>query len=222
MTDTIYTGIEDDRRYRGEHADVTFNVKRCIHAQECVKGLKTVFNRNARPWIFPDGAPVDELQEVILRCPSGALHIIRKDEGEGEALPAQNTVILWDDGPLQVRGKLTIQATHVNMQNETRATLCRCGGSQNKPFCDNAHRENGFTAASPAPLEPHELSHPEVPLSIQVEPNGPYVFEGPVEVRNQAGDVIFRGENTCFCRCGHSHTKPFCDGTHDKIHFQAE
>jgi CDGSH-type Zn-finger protein len=61
-------------------------------------------------------------------------------------------------------------------------------------------------------------------VKISVRPNGPYIVEGDVELIDPAGnkvDVSGRGPRIALCRCGGSVTKPFCDGTHSKIGFQA-
>jgi 3-phenylpropionate/trans-cinnamate dioxygenase ferredoxin subunit len=56
---------------------------------------------------------------------------------------------------------------------------------------------------------------------IKVSRNGPYVVKGPVEVRDADGTLYTVKESFALCRCGGSTTKPFCDGTHSKIGFQA-
>lgn len=56
---------------------------------------------------------------------------------------------------------------------------------------------------------------------IKVSRNGPYVVKGPVEVRDADGTRYTVKETFALCRCGGSTTKPFCDGTHSRIGFQA-
>ena len=53
--------------------------------------------------------------------------------------------------------------------------------------------------------------------------NGPYILEGPLEIVDPTGQTISipAGKKAALCRCGGSVTKPFCDGTHSKIGFQA-
>lgn len=60
-------------------------------------------------------------------------------------------------------------------------------------------------------------------VKITARPNGPYLVEGDVEVYDPTGtkvDTTARAK-IALCRCGASVTKPFCDGTHSKIGFQA-
>ncbi|MGP6159211.1 MAG: CDGSH iron-sulfur domain-containing protein [Vulcanimicrobiaceae bacterium] len=60
-------------------------------------------------------------------------------------------------------------------------------------------------------------------VSITIRPGGPYLVRGPVALRDADGNVFdLEGkEVVALCRCGGSTTKPFCDGTHSKIGFQA-
>jgi uncharacterized Fe-S cluster protein YjdI len=66
------------KTYTGTDVDVSFDAAVCAHAAECVRGLPAVFDTQRRPWIQPDGAPADEVVEVVGRCPSGALRIERR------------------------------------------------------------------------------------------------------------------------------------------------
>ena len=67
------------RTYTGPIIDVTFDGAICEHAAECVRGMPTVFDTSAKPWINPEHADTpelaDHLREVVGRCPSGALQI---------------------------------------------------------------------------------------------------------------------------------------------------
>jgi len=218
-----YTGQDQDRRYIGEQADVTYNLKRCIHAEQCIKRLPGVFDTQKRPWIQPSDTAADALVEMVGHCPSGALHVIRKDGGAEEIPPSFNRVTLWPNGPLEVSGNLTLTGADVDITGETRLTLCRCGASKNKPFCDNSHKDIGFTAVSAAAsavLMSMEMEGGT--LHIDSQPDGCLRLTGHLRVWNEADIEIFAGDNAALCRCGGSHNKPFCDGTHSKIGFQAE
>lgn len=217
-----YTGTEQDRRYSGTDVDITYNVKRCIHAAECVNRLSEVFDTQKRPWINPDGASADEVASVVMQCPSGALHFERKDGGASEPLPDQNRIVVRHNGPLELRGNLAIQSTTVDLQQETRASLCRCGASANKPFCDNSHKSIGFEASEGIAVDREiELEHGEK-LTVTVNPNGSIMIEGPMEIFDEDEQLLFSGNKTWLCRCGHSSKKPFCDGTHKRVSFEAE
>jgi len=102
-----------------------------------------------------------------------------------------------------------------------RATLCRCGASKNKPFCDKSHDRTGFVATG----EPRSIDTP-VPvnrggrLTIDPEEDGPLHVSGNLEILSGTGRSIACVRKTRLCRCGGSANKPFCDGTHRRIGFR--
>ena len=144
MANHTYTGID---------VEISYDVKRCIHAAECVKGLRSVFDPDRKPWVDPEGASADEIAAVIQKCPTGALQYRRLDGGS-EEIPAQEcTVHLDGDGPLYAAGPLRVRMLgEDDARVESRVALCRCGQSSNKPFCDNAHQDVGFEAVDAGPL----------------------------------------------------------------------
>lgn len=218
----VYTGREQDRRYTGDNADLTYNLKRCIHAKACVTRLAQVFDPDRRPWILVGDTPADDLTATVERCPSGALHIIGKDGSELEYTPPVNRVRLQQDGPIYISGRLRIVASGVEIDSETRAALCRCGASHNKPFCDNSHIDAGFTsAASERPAV--ELSPTDDDtLTVTALPNGPLHLTGAFSIIDERGEAVFSGTEAKLCRCGGSANRPFCDGTHLRNGFTTE
>lgn len=215
------------KTYTSDDVDVRFDLKRCIHARECVRGLGQVFDVDKRPWIQPANAGAGEIAEVIHRCPSGALHYTRKDGGTAETPDAVNTVRVVANGPLHVRGTVRIVNDDDSVfGTDMRASLCRCGASGNKPFCDNSHEDAGFAATdaladnlarsgTAAPAE-------NTPLTVKRTANGPLLLQGDFEIISSDGQTVFRGNQTALCRCGGSSNKPFCDGTHHAVGFAAE
>jgi CDGSH-type Zn-finger protein len=110
----------------------------------------------------------------------------------------------------------------VALERERRVTLCRCGQSNNKPYCDNTHKEISFKAVESDPV-PETTEQPEnAKLTITVHENRFLELEGAVEILNEAGETLFAGNKLRLCRCGGSNNKPFCDGTHERIAFVAE
>ena len=209
--------------YEGDRITVRYDVQRCIHAEECVHGLAQVFDPEKRPWIQPDQASADEVAEVILRCPTGALTFERLDGGVAEAVPDRNQIRVAADGPLYVQGDVEIAAAEGSgLTRETRVALCRCGGSANKPFCDNRHREIGFRDRGQVEAgRMGDRPEPEASgrLHITVAANGPLLLKGPVELRSADGAATARGSKGALCRCGASADQPFCDGSHQGTDF---
>ena len=142
---------DNARHYADDTIDISYDARRCIHAAECVRGLPAVFDTARRPWILPSGASADAIAAVIAKCPSGALHFARRDGGAAETPHEPTTIVPMPRGPLHVRGRVELRSADGGLiVEDTRLTLCRCGQSQNKPFCDNSHRTVGFDDSSTA------------------------------------------------------------------------
>jgi len=213
------------RAYRGESINVTYSIRRCIHAEECVNRLGEVFDNHKSPWIQPDQATPGQIADTISQCPTGALHYQRLDGGPIEEVPAVNTIVLQEDGPVYLSGNLVVKnAEGEQVYSDTRLALCRCGESENKPFCDNAHLKIKFkasgTAVAPQIGEPDKEAGDKLVITPTV--NGSVHIEGNFELRDSDGDLLYHGSDIWLCRCGGSEKKPFCDGTHRRIGFQAE
>ena len=206
--------------YKGHEVRVHFDLERCIHARQCVLGLPAVFRPEERAWIHPDETPAEELAAVIRSCPSGALTYERLDGGRPEGAPAVNRARLWEHGPVEVHGDLKIGGEDAG----TRAVMCRCGRSKNKPFCDNSHREMGFKATSEPKVteKPEQLAERGGQLSLTPLKDGPLQAIGNLETISGSGRTLNCSAETYFCRCGGSSKKPFCDGSHAKIGFKAD
>ena len=59
-------------------------------------------------------------------------------------------------------------------------------------------------------------------VKITVKAHGPYIVKGDIQLFDTAGNPFPKSENGyALCRCGQSGNKPFCDGTHGKVGFQA-
>jgi len=209
------------RTYPTDDLIVEYDPARCIHAKECVKGLPTVFDPTRRPWVDPSLASPDAVEEVVRRCPTGALHY-RRTTGESETPAPTNEVRTAANGPLYIQGRLEIQMATGEPAQETRVALCRCGASANKPYCDNSHTETGFRdPATDVPQRLAEGDAPPSPLAVTFVPDGPILVDGTVTVRgSDASQAV--GVRGALCRCGASSTKPFCDGSHVAAGFQAD
>ena len=72
------------KNYAGESIDVSFDSEVCVHPGECVRGLPSVFDTKARPWINPDGAEPEAVAAQVARCPSGALQFeLKRQTADG-------------------------------------------------------------------------------------------------------------------------------------------
>jgi uncharacterized Fe-S cluster protein YjdI/CDGSH-type Zn-finger protein len=136
--------------YSNERIAITWEPAFCIHVAECLRGLPAVFDAWRRPWIIVDNGSPEEIAEVVQRCPTGALHFRRLDDGPQETAPEETEVHERPNGPLFVRGMVRIVGQDRRiLRKDTRVALCRCGQSKNKPFCDGSHRAVGFRTTPP-------------------------------------------------------------------------
>lgn len=206
--------------YKGEKINVSYDVKRCMHAAECVNGgLKSVFDNTQRPWVQPDGSSPDRIIDVIERCPSGALHY---DLVSNQEVAETNSVRVQTDSALFLRGDISVQDADGNtVIEETRLALCRCGQSKNKPFCDYSHHDAKFQDTGDIGSSDLGEDFIDTEGSLAVTPltDGPILMNGAFVLRSANNATIKFGEKAALCRCGASANKPFCDGTHKKINF---
>ncbi len=214
---SVSAGVET---VQGRRIELQFEAKRCIHSRFCVTWAPQVFLANVQgPWIHPDAMPVEQLVEVAHACPSGAIRYRRKDGAPNEPVPPVNLATVREAGPYAFRAALQIDGVPAGF----RATLCRCGASRNKPYCDSSHHEIGFNATGEPPGGKTDmLPVRDGVLAIDPQANGPLRVRGNLEITSGTGRVVARVTSTYLCRCGGSANKPFCDGTHTKIGFRSD
>jgi CDGSH-type Zn-finger protein len=130
--------------YEGRHITIHDNRGICAHQGFCTDNSPTVFKMNEEPWIDPDGAPKDEIIETIKKCQSGALSysvkgVEHQDQNRGPLVKASK------DGPHYVTGGIELIGEKFGEgASKEHYCLCRCGGSENKPFCDGTHWDIKF------------------------------------------------------------------------------
>ena len=209
----------------GKEATIHFDSSKCIHSRSCVLSHPDVFVPNVvGAWIHPDAQPVEELMRIGQNCPSGAISVVRVGAGtaamaDSNGFPLVNTVRLRENGPLAIEAQLLIKG---QPQAIPRATLCRCGQSQSKPFCDGSHGAAGFVASGePASASFEALAVRNGALDVQALRNGPLRVVGNLEVVSGTGRTCNKVSETYLCRCGHSKNKPYCDGSHKAAGFEA-
>jgi CDGSH-type Zn-finger protein len=123
-----------------------------------------------------------------------------------------------ESGPYAVRGDLLLDGVPIGF----RATLCRCGASKNKPYCDGSHHEVQFAASGePASRDTGMLAVRDGALAVDPQTDGPLRVQGNLEIVSGTGRVVSRVQTARLCRCGASDSKPFCDGSHVRIGFRS-
>ena len=137
--------VEDKREnYKGKKITIHDNRGICAHAGRCTDGLTSVFRLKEEPWIHPDAASADEIIATIQKCPSGALSYSVGDF-EHPDRDGKPTIFVAPNGPYVVSGEPDlVDTTRAEGVSKEHFTMCRCGGSKNKPFCDGMHTEVSF------------------------------------------------------------------------------
>jgi CDGSH-type Zn-finger protein/uncharacterized Fe-S cluster protein YjdI len=209
--------MSDYEEVQGSDVTIRFEARRCIHARHCVLSRPDVFVPNVEgEWIHPDAASPEAVAELAHNCPSGAITYQRVDGAANETAPVVNTARVRENGPLAFHAPLTIAGEPAGF----RATLCRCGASKLKPYCDTSHNGANFAASGePATKESAALTQRNGALAVTPIKNGPLKVDGNLELVSGTGRTINRTTQAFLCRCGGSQNKPYCDGTHSKIGF---
>lgn len=122
------------------------------------------------------------------------------------------------DGPNVVSGDVVVAGAR-RAASPVTVVLCRCGKSSAKPFCDGSHTRIGFKDRGILPPDaPHDVLSSGT-VTITPTANGPFECRGPLTIRGADGGTA-TSEEVWLCRCGHSRSKPFCDGSHERVGFR--
>jgi len=152
-----------DRRdsYVGQSVTVLDNRGTCQHSGLCTDRLASVFHLGEEPFVTPSGGRLDEIVRAVRDCPSGALsYAMDTVEARGQvdyAGQREPVIEVSKDGPYRVTGGIPlVDENGDDVARNTGASaehyaLCRCGHSQNKPFCSGMHYYVNFTDPMPDP-----------------------------------------------------------------------
>jgi uncharacterized Fe-S cluster protein YjdI len=117
---------------------------KCIHSTVCFEGLHEVFDPSKRPWVNIEGADTRRIIDQVRKCPSGALSYFM-NQNEEKHQKGITEIEVMARGPLVVDG--TVRVKHgdkAEVVKEGKTAFCRCGSSNNKPYCDGTHQRIHF------------------------------------------------------------------------------
>ena len=146
FTDEVSADRTEDKvtPYEGKEITIINNPLLCSVSEYCHKELGSVFNEHNDPWIDPDGDTLEHIKAIIEKCPSGALSYSIK----GQPQPVRDreaTISIDKNGPLRITGGIELKDANWGQgASREHYTLCRCGASKNKPFCDGSHATINF------------------------------------------------------------------------------
>lgn len=147
-----------EKVYETDDIRVFWYPEKCSHSARCLNGLPQVFDLGQRPWVNVQAASGESILRTIDTCPSGALkYDLTVDSklaselarGPGwvgyQAQTALLKIKVLRDGPLVLDGQFEmVDATGGLLEQGSKATLCRCGLSGKKPYCDGNHFRQGW------------------------------------------------------------------------------
>jgi uncharacterized Fe-S cluster protein YjdI len=135
------------KKYTNGEVTIVWKPGECIHSGICFRGLNDVFDPRKRPWITMEKSTTERIIEQVNKCPSGALsyYLNREAEDEPVKVDAETIVETVPNGPLMVYGNVSVKDSGGIITRKANATaFCRCGASQNKPYCDGTHKKIDF------------------------------------------------------------------------------
>ena len=149
-----FSGVKDPKKvsdkrdgYKGQQIEIFDNRGICAHSGFCTDRLASVFHVRQEPFVTPSGGRMDEIIQSVRACPSGALSYAM-DGVEARKQVDQNrpaSIEVSKDGPYRITGALSLVDEHgsdiprAEGSSREHFSLCRCGHSQNKPFCSGMH-----------------------------------------------------------------------------------
>lgn len=132
------------RVFKGKEITIFYNQTICSKSTLCSEYLPKVFQPGSKPDMKPDEANLNEIIAAIQRCPSGALSY-RINEVDRTDFMSEEAVQYVENGPYAVKGGIELEGADFSHETSTEHyTLCRCGKSKNKPFCDGNHIDHPF------------------------------------------------------------------------------
>ena len=139
------------KKYSNGEITVVWQPDECIHSGECFTLLPEVFKPHERPWVKINDASTEDIIKTVKACPTVALTYSYNDNDKNERLmednkkEVQNKVEMFENGPLMVPANINLVDSKGNLLKVGEDKfICRCGHSNNKPFCDGSHMAKGF------------------------------------------------------------------------------
>jgi CDGSH-type Zn-finger protein/uncharacterized Fe-S cluster protein YjdI len=135
------------KKYTNGEITVVWKPHLCVHATTCFTELPKVFIPYERPWIKMGGATTEEIMDTVSRCPTQAISYYWNNSValDGNPEEAKTEVSIIKNGPIIIKGSFKVIDVDKNeIITERTTSLCRCGHTKNRPFCDGTHLKSDF------------------------------------------------------------------------------
>lgn len=153
-----------ERKYKNKDITVYWKSSSCIHASACINELPEVFNPSKRPWVKMEGSVTEKIIEVVNKCPVDALTWKWNDDEKNKTVGKEHpnhiknrrksllinddietlkgvNIRIMENGPYIINGGFLLERENGSRSKFSgTVSLCRCGASKLKPFCDGSHR----------------------------------------------------------------------------------
>ena len=154
MDSIMENEFKKKKEYSNGEITIVWNADLCTHAAYCFTELPEVFDMGARPCIKPMAASTKEIIDQVNRCPTDALTFFYNDEVKDsnkiqemkdQEINDAARIEIIENGPAVLKGKFVlVDKNGVKKLVNGSYSICRCGQTNNGPFCDGTHYANKF------------------------------------------------------------------------------
>lgn len=133
----------------GTAVTISYTPVLCTHAAQCQARAAAVFDPGSNPWVRPEKGTMQDILDVVAACPSGALRVAVAEQPQQHLTTGNIGITVEKDGPYHVTNVVLEAEFNGVGASRTKYSLCRCGLSKNKPFCDGSHYDEQWSDGEP-------------------------------------------------------------------------
>lgn len=139
------TALDYTGEVNGVALTISYTPVLCTHAAQCQARAAAVFSPKKSPWIQPENGTLETILDVIAACPSGALRVAVGNQPAQHMTTGEVAINVEKNGPYHVTNIALDAPFNGTGASRTKYSLCRCGLSKNKPFCDGSHYDEKWS-----------------------------------------------------------------------------
>jgi len=140
------------KTYSNAEITIHWEPSKCWHFGACTRILPEVYDPEAKPWITPEKATTEALKNQVAQCPSGALSYSMNDNAVAKGEERKRHLDILENGPILSKKEMLVTYEDGSKETKfTRRSYCRCGASDNLPYCNGNHGKIDFQAKAHTP-----------------------------------------------------------------------